>query len=248
MKRAVCVNRGVRKPRRAVTSDSAAAETLHAKHDVLANRKACAHASTASVFGSVVGSQSRGSADSQSVATYCARHLRAGENAVTEAVEQCEYFVVSETRIEGDLGDNIGGRIERVRGSGVIAVACAIFAEQIVAGIVVRSKRSLGGFHRDREGNFVAEALGHAESVLSSKYEANVVIRIDGLRPGVVASTQVIIGRNSLPVLRYQAPCLAAEEAPAVVRFGLSPCLAQTEGVAVGLRGGGGNTGREEVG
>ena len=112
----------------------------------------------------------------------------------------------------------------------------------------MRRQGGLRSLHRDRDGNLVAEALGQANAVLAGENETHVIRRVNGLGPGIVGSAEVIVRGNSLAILGHQAPFLAAEETPAITKLGLPPRLAETESVAVGLSGGGGDAGREEVG
>src|ERR1039458_2913416 len=82
---------------------------------------------------------------------------------------------------------------------------------------------------------------------MARESKADVVTRVDRRGPGIVYFTQVVAGSDSRLALGYQTPHLAAEKFPAIVKLGLSPRLAETERVAIGLGSGGGNTRREKV-
>src|SRR5271165_183050 len=125
MNRTVSVDRSIRDASGAVTSDSAAAETFQTENEMRGKLPACAGADAPAVSGSVVGSHGRGHADGLSTAGGGCGHFAAGEDTVPEAVEESEGFVVSETRVESHLGDDVGRRIERVIRSAVVAVAGA---------------------------------------------------------------------------------------------------------------------------
>src|SRR5271166_977064 len=114
--------------------------------------------------------------------------LLARKDAIAETVVDPEYFVVSKSGIERNLGDQIRRRVEGIVGGGVIAVAGAGFSEQEVRRVSVCCRSGLGGFYCKRDGYFVAEALGHANSVLAGKDEADVIRRIDRLRTSIVAT------------------------------------------------------------
>src|SRR5580658_4693372 len=98
-------------------------------------------------------------------------------------------------------------------------------------------KRALCVFHSNREGHLVAEGLGESNAILASEREAHVISGVDRHRPRVVGSAGIVARSNSRLVFGHQAPHLASEKAPAVVEFGLTPGLAQTETVTVRLRG-----------
>src|SRR5208337_1026832 len=108
--------------------------------------------------------------------------------------------------------------------------------------------RALRVFHGNREPYLLAdEVLGHANPVLARESESDVIPWVDRRRPGIVDFAEVVAGSDAFLAFGQQAPHLAAEEAPAIVKFGLAPGLAESESVTVGLGGGGGNAGRQKV-
>src|SRR5580692_1729050 len=147
-----------------------------------------------------------------------------------------------------DLGDEIWSRIGRVSSvESVVGVGGTRFPQQIVGNVVMRGECALRVFHGERDRHLVAEILGQTNSVLACKAEADVILSVDGLRTRVVGSASIVAGTNSNFVFGHQAPSLAAQELPAIVKLGLSPHLPQAEGVAVGLSVVGRGTGRQEV-
>src|ERR1035441_6687331 len=121
MKRTIGVDRGIGKSARSVASDSVPAETFQPKNDALVEEApACGCADTSSFLGSVVsprcGSSARGRAKG-----IAGSKLNAGKDAVSEPVDEAEDFIMAKARIEGDLGDDIGCRIECIRRGTVVA-------------------------------------------------------------------------------------------------------------------------------
>src|SRR5208337_1009822 len=111
----------------------------------------------------------------------------------------------------------------------------------------MRGDRGLRVLEGESNGNFVAEALGDTDAVLAGEDKSDVIRRVDRLRPRVVGSAQVVVGRDAAAVLGHQTPHLATEERKSIVELSLSPGLAETERVAVGLVRVGGNAGGKEV-
>src|SRR5579863_9389005 len=261
----------------AVPADSAAAESVQTKHDVfVVEIPASIRSNATTVFGNVVGAFSAGtrpraawarsgSADSE---------VCAGEYAVTKTVIQTEDLVVSKTRIERDLSDDVRRWVKCIRarrcasgvksGAGctgggertsaatgdrvVVAIGCACGTKQEVVGVSVGCKRALRILHGYGERDLVVEVFGNANSVLAREGKPNVISRIDGHGPGVVGSTQIVAGLNSLFIFGDQTPHLAAEKAPSIIELRLSPSLAKAERVTVGLSGCRGIGGGQKVG
>src|SRR5208337_1373243 len=167
--------------------------------------------------------------------------------AAAEAM-QAEEFVVPKTGIKSDFRDEIRRRISCVIGGCVVAVARARLAEQVIGNVAVGGERALRVFNGERDRHFIAEVFRQAKPVLARESESDVIPRIDGRGSGVVDSAGIVAGRDSRLVFGDQAPRLAAEEFPAIVKLRLSPSLPETESVAVGLRGGRGDAGGQEVG
>src|ERR1700733_11115267 len=105
---AVGIDRRVRNTSGAVTPDAAATEALYAKHKVPGKGPACACSNAAAVLGGIVSSHRRGHANGLSTAGSGRRDFAAREDAVAEAVEESEYFIVPDAGIESDLGDDVG--------------------------------------------------------------------------------------------------------------------------------------------
>src|SRR5580700_7099400 len=93
----------------------------------------------------------------------------------------------------------------------------------------------------------LVEVFGQANAVLPGESEPDVVPGVDRGRPGIIDSAGVVAGGDSRFVLGHQAPRLAGEEFPAIVKLGLAPRLAETESVAIRLSGCGGHASREKV-
>ena len=203
-------------------------------------------AKASTVFRGVIGSQYVGTCGGAAAAKCFSADIAARKYTVGEAVVKAEDLVVPEAGIKGDLGDDIGRWIERVGSAGVVAFAVARLAEQEVVGVVVQGERGLRVFYGDRKPELIAEVFGYAKAILARVTEPDVVTRVDRLGPGIVGFAGVVAGADSPLVFGHQTPHLAAEEAPAIIELGLSPCLAQTERVAVGLGGGGGDAGERK--
>src|ERR1700722_4544006 len=236
----------IRHPARSVAADTAAAETLHTKYEVMEEGPTRARTDSSAFFRGVISSGYGGQAGALGVAGH---KLHAGEDAVGKPVSQAYDFIVPEARIEGDLGDDIGCGIEGVGSiDTIVATAGSSRAHQKVAGIARRGQGSFRILDREGNRNLVAEVLGYAEAPLARKIETNVVIRVDGLRPSVVGFAHVIVNRDSLSIFGEQTPGLAGKEAKAAIKLDLCPCLADTQGVAVGLGRSRGCASRKEVG
>ena len=110
MKRAVGVNRHIRKACRGVASDSAAAETFQTEDDVVGNGPAGACADAASTLGRVVGSECVGTGDRAAAAGGGggAGYFAAGKYPVGEPIVQGEDLVVPKAGIKGDFRDEVG--------------------------------------------------------------------------------------------------------------------------------------------
>src|ERR1700740_803903 len=89
-------------------------------------------------------------------------------------------------------------------------------------------------FEGDGKGNVVAEGLGYADTILAGVNKADGIRGVDGSWAGLGGLAEVVILGNSRPVLRQHTPFLAADEAPAIVKLGLSPRLAKAKSVTVG--------------
>ena len=138
-------------------------------------------------------------------------------------------------RIEGDLGDEIGRRIGGVIGRRVVTIVGARLAEQIIAIVFVRGERALRVFYGESDRHRLAEVFRQAKPVLTRESEPDIILRVDGCGTGIVDFASVVARSNSRFVLGYQAPHLAAEDLPTIIKLQLSPSLAKTKGVAVGL-------------
>src|ERR1700722_2297392 len=179
MKGAVGVDGCVRKSSGTIASDSAAPEALQTKGDVFIEKAPkSTGADTAAFLGSLERSRGRGCTGSraQRVSSF---KFDAREDAVSKPVHQAEYFIVAKARIESDLGDQVRRRIERVGRCCVVAVACAGFSQQEVAGVAVRGQRPLRIFHRKCHRNLVVEGLGQADAVLAREIESDVIGRVN---------------------------------------------------------------------
>ncbi len=93
-------------------------------------------------------------------------YVFAGEDAVAEAAEHAEHFVVSETGFENDLRDDIGRRIKGVIGVEVVEPAAdSRRTQQEVVSVVMAGQSCLRVFHRYGEPDLVAEVLGYAPQI-----------------------------------------------------------------------------------
>src|SRR5580704_15635049 len=66
----------------------------------------------------------------------------------------------------------------------------------------------------------LVEVFGQANAVLPGESEPDVVPGVDRGRPGIIDSAGVVAGGDSGFVLGHQAPRLAGEEFPAIVKPG----------------------------
>src|SRR6202034_470300 len=248
MKGAVAVDRSIGKSARSVASNAAAREAFHAESHALGNVEARACARTAAFLGSVVGSHGRGNANSLTSASCSGKDFTATENAIGEAISDPEDFIVSEAGIECDLRNEVRCWIERVSSCRVVAVAGAVFAQQVVVAVAVRGQRSLRILDGEGDRDLVAEGFRYAEAKLAGEDETRVIRGIDRLGTRVVGPSEIVVRRNTFPVLGHQTPTLACQERKSIVEFGLGPCLAEAERVAVGGGRRRSHTGRQEIG
>src|ERR1039458_1715783 len=184
MKGSVAIDRDIRKTRRSVTSDSAAAEAFYAKRDTLGEIPARARTQATRFFRRTESVGYRSHAGRCAAARLCSEHLSAREYADGEAVNEPKDFIVAEARIEGNLRNDIGRRIEGVICGGVVAVAGARFAEQVVGRVAMCGERGLRVLNGECNGNLVAEALGEADAVLAGGEESDSIIGNSGVFGG----------------------------------------------------------------
>src|ERR1700690_3761554 len=89
----------------------------------------------------------------------------AGKHAISKAIVKSEHLVVSEARIERDLGDEIGRRVEGESGGGVVTVAGPRLTEEVVVGVAVGGDGPLGVLDGNGE-RYLIVALGETKSPL----------------------------------------------------------------------------------
>src|SRR3954471_1354606 len=101
----------------AVAADTAAVQRVQSEIEVVAvlliEREASVRADSAAILGRVKGAKSIGPGCRAKTNCGC-RNVFAGEHAVAEAAIDTEHFVVAESRLKRQLGDDVGRRIERV--------------------------------------------------------------------------------------------------------------------------------------
>src|SRR5208282_1856884 len=120
-----------------VASDAAAAEAMQAEDHVFVGKVPAGVGAKASAFFRGVVCSGRGRGTSRGAEGRTGSVLNAREDAIGEAVNQAENFVMPKARIKGDLGDEIGRRIGGIVGGCVEAIACASFSEQEIARVEV---------------------------------------------------------------------------------------------------------------
>src|SRR5579872_7133539 len=221
------MNRKIGKLAGAVPPHSTASKTVQTKNDVFIKEiPAGVGSDAATIFRGVKGADSTRTCNcrvGRARPSFADGEVCAREGAVAESIIQSENLVVSKTRIERDLGDDVRRRVEGisggrgasdvVRGTGcagrsvrvggatgdcvIVTVGRARLAEQEVVGIAVRGKRSLWVFHGYGDCHLMVEVFGQANPILARKSEADVIPRIDGHGPGVVGFADVIAGSDA---------------------------------------------------
>ena len=176
-------------------------------------------------------------------------NFSAGEYAIGEAVEKPEDLVVSKARIESDLGDDIGRRIERVGREW----CCSCCLRPTVP------NRKLLAFPC-----VVSVAWGFSIATATATLSPKLLVK---RMPYWRAKSKPTLyeGQSSWAGRRWFCPCRRQEKFPSpfsvtrlhawpprklqpLSNLACAPRLAETESVAVGLGRGGGDAGREEVG
>src|SRR5208282_338795 len=140
------------------------------------------------------------------------RRNLAGINAVAEPAEDTEYFIMSETGFSGGLDDNVGHGVEGIvgcvgtggGGDGVAAGrrvvdggggassdagivesgAHTVTAQGEIVISIGCGEGSLRIFQRRCQPEAIIEVFDHAGAVLPRKTEADIIVWVDGHRPG----------------------------------------------------------------
>src|SRR5208283_5167111 len=144
MNRSVGIDCNIGEPSCAVTANSAASEAMQAKKDVFVVESPAGVGAKASTFFRGVIGACRGRGGRGASAYGVGARFHAREDTVGESVDEAEDLVVPKARIKGDLGDEIGCGIGRVKSvKGVVFIGGARLAKQVVVRVAVRGERAL---------------------------------------------------------------------------------------------------------